>query len=305
MSNMAKPSFDLKGALETDIETIHILDVGAMLEGEARYAALLEKGLAEVIGFEPNPLELARLRQEGAANCTWLPYFLGDGGEATFHLTHYPGCSSLYTPDPGVIDLFHTIGTVGPSANFGVVDTETVQTKRLDDVEECPPIDFVKIDVQGGELDILRHGVETLGNVSVIQLEVEFVPVYKDQPLFGDLQVFLRDQGFQLHKFIDVAGRCFSPFYMENNPFAAMSQVLWADAVFVRDFTQLDSVSDTRLLKTAAILHEVYLSYDFVLFFLNELDRRNGNDLATRYIHALQRHPPSQWLFMNLKEHID
>ena len=148
MSNMAKPSFDLKGALETDIETIHILDVGAMLEGEARYAALLEKGLAEVIGFEPNPLELARLRQEGAANCTWLPYFLGDGGEATFHLTHYPGCSSLYTPDPGVIDLFHTIGTVGPSANFGVVDTETVQTKRLDDVEECPPIDFVKIDVR-------------------------------------------------------------------------------------------------------------------------------------------------------------
>ena len=129
---MAKPSFDLTGALGTDIETIQILDVGAMLEGEARYAGLLEKGLAEVIGFEPNALELARLHQEGAANCTWLPYFLGDGGEATFHLTHYPGCSSLYTPDPKVIDLFHTLGTVEPRANFGVVDTATVRTRRLD-----------------------------------------------------------------------------------------------------------------------------------------------------------------------------
>ena len=69
MSGRLKPSFDLNGALETDIETIQILDVGAMLEGEAPYASLLEKGLAEVIGFEPNPTELARLRQEGAANC--------------------------------------------------------------------------------------------------------------------------------------------------------------------------------------------------------------------------------------------
>ena len=75
MSRMPKPSFDLNDALETDIETIQILDVGAMLEGETHYVSLLEKGLAEVIGFEPNPTELARLHQEGAANCTWLPYF--------------------------------------------------------------------------------------------------------------------------------------------------------------------------------------------------------------------------------------
>jgi len=305
MTDMPKPLFDLKDALETDIETIQILDVGAMLEGRAHYASLLEKGLAEVTGFEPNPAELARLHQEGPTNCTWLPYFLGDGGEATFHLTRYPGCSSLYAPNPDVIDLFQSIGTAPPEGNFCVVNTETVQTKRLDDVEECPPIDFVKLDVQGSELDILRHGVETLSNVSVIQSEVEFVPVYKDQPLFGDIQVFLRDQGFHLHKFIDVAGRCFRPSRMGQNPYAAMSQVLWADAIFVRDFTQLDRFSDTQLLKTAAILHEVYLSTDFVLFCLNALDHRNGTDLAARYIGALQRHPSNQRLFMNLKEHID
>ena len=125
-----------------------------------------------------------------------------------------------------------------------MVNTETVQTKRLDDVEEYPPIDFMKIDVQGGELDILRHGVNTLGNVTVVQLEVEFVPVYKDQPLFGDLQVFLRDQGFQLHKFIDIAGRCFRPFQMGKNPYGAMSQFLsvilpsWT-AFLTRNFSRL------------------------------------------------------------------
>ena len=72
---------------------------------------------------------------------------------------------------------------------------------------------------------------------------------------------------FQLHKFIDVSGRCFKPIHIENRPFAAMSQVLWAAAVFVRDFTQLGRISDTQLLKIAANLHEVYLSYGFALFF--------------------------------------
>ena len=304
MPDKPKPSFDFNTALGTDVETIQILDVGAMLEGEACYAGLLEKGLAEVIGFEPNLTELARLHQEGAAHCTWLPYFLGDGAEATFHLTHYPGCSSLYTPDPNVINLFESIGAE-PGENFSVLETETVETKRLDDVEECPPMDFVKIDVQGGELDILRHGVKTLGTVTVIQSEVEFVPVYKDQPLFGDLQIFLRDHGFQLHKFFDVAGRCFRPFQMRNNPHGAMSQVLWADAVFVRDFTRLDGFADAQLLKTAAILHEVYLSFDFVRYFLDALDRRNGGALAERYMKALQQNPPGQRLLMNLKEYID
>jgi hypothetical protein len=72
----------------------------------------------------------------------------------------------------------------------------------------------MKIDVQGGPLDVLRHGQNTLDNVTVIQLEMEFLPIYKDHPLFGDILVFLRDQGSQLYKFIDVAGRCFRPFHL-------------------------------------------------------------------------------------------
>jgi FkbM family methyltransferase len=305
MSRNLKPSFGLNDVLKTDIETIQILDVGGMLEGEASYAHLLEIGGAEVLGFEPNPKQLARLRQEGPDKCKWLPYFLGDGREATFHLTRYPGCSSLYTPDPAVIDLFHSIGAGASDGNFHVVSTETVQTKRLDDVKECPPVDLMKIDVQGGELDILRHSIETLRHVSVLQLEVEFIPLYKNQPLFGDLQVFLRDQGFQLHKFIDVTGRCFAPMNIEGKPYRAMSQALWADAIFVRDFTQFSSIPDAQLLKAATILHEVYLSYDLVLFIFSELDGRNGNGIAERYKNALQKFPPGQRLFMNLKEHID
>ena len=86
---------------------------------------------------------------------------------------------------------------------------------------------------QGYELEIMRHGTATLANTLVIECETEFVPLYKDQPLFGDVQCFLRDQGFMLHKLIDVAGRPFRPFNPPN-PYQPMSQLLWADAIFVR-----------------------------------------------------------------------
>jgi hypothetical protein len=55
----------------------------------------------------------------------------GSGQPATFHLTRYPGCSSLLTPDPKVIDMFMTIGCVEPGGNFHVQKTEIVETVRM------------------------------------------------------------------------------------------------------------------------------------------------------------------------------
>src|ERR1051326_4625679 len=76
----------------------------------------------------------------------------------------------------------------------------------------------------------MRHGVAALANTLVVECEVEFVPLYRDQPLFGDVQCFLRDRGFAMHKLIDVAGRPFRPFNPPN-PFLPMSQMLWAGAI--------------------------------------------------------------------------
>ena len=108
--------------------------------------------------------------------------------------------------------------------------------------------DLIKIDIQGAELMALQNGTETVREALVIESEVEFVPLYEGQALFCDLQAFLREQGFVFHKFLDMAGRAFRPF-LPPNPHAPLSQLLWADAIFVRDFTELDRWTDTDLLK--------------------------------------------------------
>jgi hypothetical protein len=58
--------------------------------------------------------------------------------------------------------------------------------------------DVIKIDTQGYELEILCGGERTIASAFLIELEVEFNPLYKQQPLFGDLDAHLRSRGFGL-----------------------------------------------------------------------------------------------------------
>jgi len=143
------------------------------------------------------------------------------------------------------------------------------------------------MDVQGGELLVLQGAEKRLKEVLVIHTEVEFVSLYKDQPLFADIDNFLRARGFAFHKMIDLAGRTFRPLIPNNNPNAALSQTLWADAVYVRDFMAFDALAPESLLKIATICHENYGSYDLVGVALEEYDRKMGTDLQMGYLRAL------------------
>ena len=268
---------------------VEVLDIGASAEGEPRYQRLLDLKLCRVTGFEPQPKQLAKLRSESAAaggSHIWLGHVLGDGEKATFHAARYPSCSSLLPPDPASIDIFTGMNASHEGGNFTITGTETVTTRRLDDLAECPPPDFARVSQQGNELNVLRHGLEKLQDAVVLECEVAFLPLYKNQPLFGDIDRALRKAGWVLHRFMDIAGRSFRPIRLPN-PSQAISQVLWADAVFVKDFRRLDKLSEDQVNKAALVLHEVYGSYDLVSLLLGEIDRRHRSDLAIRYRQAL------------------
>jgi FkbM family methyltransferase len=59
-------------------------------------------------------------------------------------------------------------------------------------------IDALKLDLQGFELEALRGLGRRLGEVRAILTEVELAPLYDGQPLFADVDLFLRAQGFRL-----------------------------------------------------------------------------------------------------------
>lgn len=292
-------AFTIAEAIGEPAPEITILDIGAMPTGQERYNTLVTKGGARVFSVEPSEAALAEVRAEDRER--FIPHFLGDGRPATFHEARYPGCSSLLEPNAAMINLFQTIGAEPETGNFAVMDTEPVETVRLDDLPKLPNIDLISIDTQGTELEILRHGKQVLANVLVLESEVEFVPLYKDQPLFGHLQVALADRGFVMHKLIDIVGRAFRPF-RGADLLKPVSQMLWADAIFVRDFTALDKFSDLDLIKAATILNDVYLSYDLALFFLMRHDERKGSGHAAAYLRKFIEVQPTHLYYGNFKE---
>ncbi|HET9404582.1 MAG TPA: FkbM family methyltransferase, partial [Burkholderiales bacterium] len=160
-----------------------------------------------------------------------------------------------------------------------------VLTRRLDDIPEVSGTDFLKLDVQGGEIMVLNGAVRTLRDVLVIHAEAEFLPMYKNQPLFSDIDPWMRAHGFVLHKIPILGVRALYPF--STTDAAAANQVLWSDVVYVRDFMVLDRLSEAQLLKLAAILHANYESYDLAGVALGVVDRRTGSDLQKQYIDSL------------------
>ena len=81
---------------------------------------------------------------------------------------------------------------------------------------------------------------------------------------------------------VDISGRNFRPM-STGDPTQALSQFLWADAVFVKDFAKLGDYSPEQMLKAAVILHEIYLSYDLVHILLYAHDFATHSEYAIKY----------------------
>jgi hypothetical protein len=276
---------------------VDVLEIGARPDRPGRHAVLADQGLARVTAVEPASEHTAALLARGVARV--VPVFLGDGGPARLHATRDPGLSSLFEPDPAVIDLFTSLATA-PGGNFQVVFATPVLTARLDDVLPDLAPDLIISDIQGGDLAALSHGLGRLAAATVVEAAVGFIALYKGQPLLGELHSFLAGQGFVLHKLIDVAGRGFLPLAPPDQ-LAPISQLLCAQAVFVRDFAALARYRDDQLLKAALVLNDVYHSFDLTLLLLAEHDRRRATAYAPAFHQALQSAPVLHPQFLNLK----
>jgi len=169
-----------------------------------------------------------------------------------------------------------------------VVGTREVQTVKLDDIDGLVDCDLLKLDVQGAEFDVLLGAGRILASALIVHTEVEFIPMYEDQPLFGDIDVLLRSHGFLFHRFVEPFSRQIKPIVFNNDPFHAGSQLIFAEAaVFVRDLTRLDELASPKLQALAALLHDLYGSVDLAAAVLQEHDRQTRSNLVDTYMRRL------------------
>ena len=247
-----------------------VVDIGANpIDGDPPYKAMLAAGLCRVTGFEPQEQALAALQKLKGGNERYFPYAVGDGKLHTLHICRASGMTSLLAPDPSALALFDVLRPLGE-----VIRKVPMDTRRLDEIAEIERLDFLKIDIQGGELAVFRSGAAKLSQAVAIQVEVSFVTLYKDQPSLGEIDVELRSQRFIPHCFAAVKLWPISPCVINGDPRRPLNQLLEADIVYVRDFSHPESMSDEQLKHLALISHHCYGSVDLALRCLMLLEQR-------------------------------
>src|SRR5436305_6541647 len=145
-----------------------VLDVGAHDGSWAR--SLRRSGYdGRIVSFEP----LAEPAGERDPRWEWQMLALGDrDGTAVFHVSANRKSSSLMP----MADLH-----VRHAPDSQVVETRDVRVARLDSLDVLQPDEwaYLKLDVQGGELDVLRGAEQTLPRVRVVEAELSAAELYE------------------------------------------------------------------------------------------------------------------------------
>ncbi|QBY00410.1 FkbM family methyltransferase [Rhodophyticola sp. CCM32] len=262
---------------------MRVCDVGANPLSDPPYKPLLDDGLCHVFGFEPNPEAFEELQKAKSAQETYFKEAVGLPGDRTLYLHPWSGFSSLYPMDRVALKSIGKEKWIRPAKTREV----PLNPVTLDMLADLPAIDLLKMDLQGGELEVLRGGIGKLSQTVAVVTEVRFHRIYENEPLFGDLDQELRRQGFKLHKFMFTKS-VMMPHDHEDKVLRPRltSQLLDGDAVYIRDTDWAETLTDDQLIYLALAADTVFDSPDMTLLCLDILSSRGQvpGDLAAEYI---------------------
>jgi len=183
----------LGSILPADDDKFVLMDIGARGGIAPQWKPI--SPLARVFGFDPDTEECNRLNQQ-KLGVEYLPFALASGpGKRPFYLTELEFCHGFKAVNEKFFGRF-------PNAiNNAVKSSVEMEADALDNIIgrlKIKHLDFMKIDTEGSELDILQGAKESLSCKSVLGLLVEvwWDPRLKNQPPFSELDAFIREQGF-------------------------------------------------------------------------------------------------------------
>ena len=100
-----------------------------------------------------------------------------------------------------IFNKYETASSVLNETNVTNAKVEERRLLLLDNLleESISKPDFIKIDTQGYELEILKGGEKTLAAAKVVLLEVSFLDIYIDAPLVADVLNYMNERGFVVY----------------------------------------------------------------------------------------------------------
>jgi FkbM family methyltransferase len=256
-------------ALETHLvaDRLRLFDVGARGGIDPRWRDFYP--YLDVAGFEPDPDECDRLNRETGSlpyPARFLPYALGRDAQdgVTFYVTNWPAAASIYPPNPKFLVPFRDATSL-----LAVKEERRISTVTLDQVcaDEGVTPDYLKLDVEGAELDVLMGGETALRNALMMEIEVGFGPLHVNQPLFAEVDAYLREREWSLLGLRRLYWR--RKAGLEHSGSGYGGRLVQADALYFNDRVldgELPVAKGLKLLVSLA----AYRQADFVLELLRD-----------------------------------
>lgn len=107
------------------------------------------------------------------------------------------------------------------------VETELRTLDSILSAEGFPKPDFIKLDVQGYELEVLKGASSALADAQAVLMETSIIDVYQNNPVLSEVTAFMAERGFRAY---DICSLLRRP--LDN----ALCQV---DMIFVKDDSDL------------------------------------------------------------------
>ena len=194
-----------------------VMQVGGRGGADPYTKWLRSRGAVRTIGVEPESSGLKKLLAQNAYDHI-IPHGLGDMTDsALLHITKAKGWCSILKPDEAAIRRIATAACIA-ARPYEVMVTETIQLTTFDAISNTvPPVDYLQIDVQGFELNVLRGAVKALPIISVVELEIRFYPLYEKEPLFTEIHEFFTKHGFILFQMTRQGETEFGGNFVEAN----------------------------------------------------------------------------------------
>ena len=195
-----------------------VVDVGANI---GQFAEIARRAFPEATlhCFEPLPDCFATLSRRLAHEPRVFLHNVAlahTAGSSIMMRSAFSPSSSLREMDPRHVQEFPwTAGCEPLSVSVATLDG------ALADAQADAPL-LIKIDVQGTEDRVIEGGRATLARAAVVIVETSFAALYKEQPLFDNVNALLASVGFRYQGNI---GQLISPHD---------GRVLQSDSVFVR-----------------------------------------------------------------------
>lgn len=254
--------------LENVTDPIVLVDVGAAGGAIEGWKQLGDK--AQIFCFEARDEESAQLSSANdKTNIEYIPFALAEDDKGIdLTVTALPTCSSSYPPIKNFYERYPSGALMRP------VQTVACSSIALDSFMEQRGIERIhgiKLDTQGGELNILKGSRKALEKCLFVIVEVEFNALYEGQPLFCDVDRFMRDEGFVLWRLNNLAHYSNGVIAGDQHPMMigsdpgghhmvhfANGQLFWGDALYVK--AAATPLSDEPITREDAIAGAILVS---------------------------------------------